>query len=163
MNYFKLILAIGLLLTLLGCKQKIADNIVLEKGETRKVTYQEHSEGYEEYEYEEDVTLSLEEILELFDAMDWRNESFLYFPITPLNVLQIWEEGENRFIVEITNDSRACIYHQKYVSQQECKDIISAMFEKDTLNAEFLSDFYEVPVRTKTLDEIMKQKKNTGR
>ena len=156
MKYFKLALAIGFLFTLSGCRQKIADNIVLEKGETRKVTYEEYL-GNEEYEYVEDISLSLEDIFELFDSMDWSNESFLYFPITPLNVLQIWEEGENRFIVEITNDSRACIYHQKYASRQECKDVISTMFEKDTLNAEFFSDFYKVPVRTKTLDEVMKQ------
>ena len=157
MNYFKLALVIGLLFSLFGCQQKIADNIVLEKGETRKVTYQEYRGGNEEYEYIEDISLSLEDIFELFDSMDWSNESFLYFPITPLSVLQIWEEGESRFIVEITNDSRACIYHQKYVSRQECKDVISTMFEKDTLNAEFFSDFYKVPVRTKTLDEVMKQ------
>ena len=162
MNYLKLALPIALLFALSGCKQKIADYIVLEKGEIRDVTYQEYIGGYEEYEYVEDIPLALEEILELFDSMDWSNEAFLYFPIAPLNVLQIWEEGEERFIVEITNDSRACIYHQKYALRQECKNIISEMFERDALDAEFLSDFYRVPVRTKTLDDVMK-KENSGK
>ena len=164
MNFFKLALVIALAFALSGCKQKISDHIILEKGDIRNVTYQgytgnyhEYIEDYEEYEYMEDIPLSLEEIWELFDSIDWSSDAFLYFPIAPLSILQIWEEGEDRFITEITNDSRAYIYHQRYASRQECRDIISAMFERDVLDAKFLSDFYKVPVRTKTLDEVMKQ------
>ena len=162
MNYLKLALSVALLFILSGCKQQIADYIVLDKGEIRNVTYQEYIGGYEEYEYIEDIPLSSEEILELFDSMDWSDEAFLYFPIAPLSILQIWEEGEERFIVEITNDSSAYIYHQKYASRQECKDIISEMFERDALDAGFLSDFYKVPVRTKTLDDVMKKENSAN-
>jgi hypothetical protein len=157
MNYYKLSLALWLFISLSGCKraQSIPDFITLEKGETREVTYEDYCK--DNVYNAEDVSLSLEEIMDLFDVMRWCEKSFLYFPITSKNLLQIMSEDKNRFLVEITNDSRAYIYHQKYASRQECREIILAMFERDTLDAEFLSDFYKVPIRTKTLDDVMKK------
>jgi len=161
MNYFKLALAFLLLLFLSGCWQsnytknaaKIADHITLVKSETRTVTY-------EDSEYScEDCILSLEQILELFDALEWKGDAFLYFPITPENLLQIMYAKENLVIVEITNDSETYIYHQKYATHEACKEIIEAMFTRDELDAEFMSNFYKVPIRSKTLDNMMRLEK----
>ena len=55
------------------------------------------------------------------------------------------------------------IYHQKYTSRQECREIISAMFERDVLDTEFMSNFYKVPIKSKTLDDVMNQEKNASR
>ena len=143
-----------------GCGQStptIADYITLEKGETRKLTYEDYTELSSE------SVLSLEQTLRLFDAMNWNGDAFLYFPITPVNLLQIAYEGDNRFLVEITNDSEDMIYHQKYASRQECREIISAMFERDVLNTEFMSNFYKVPIKSKTLDDVMNQERNASR
>lgn len=118
---------------------------------TKTVTY----EDYVNFSGESD--LNIEQIIDLYESMNWSKSAFLYFPITDINLLQIAYHKENQFLVEITNDSDEMIYHQKYASQEECKDLITTLFKKDNLDTEILSGFYKVPICSKTLDDIMKE------
>ena len=116
---------------------------------TKNVTYEDYTE------YSGESNLDIEQVIDLFESMDWNKDAFLYFPITDINLFQIMFEKNNQFLVEITNDGDDMIYHQKYVSQQECKELINRLFEKNNLDPEILSGFYKVPITSKTLDEVI--------
>ena len=119
---------------------------------TKNVTYEDYTE------YSGESQLDIEQTIDLFESMDWNRDTFFYFPITDKNLLQVMYHKDNQFLVEITNDGDDMIYHQKYVSQQECKELICKIFEKESLDSGILSGFYKVPIATKTLDEVIKGK-----
>ncbi|GHS94642.1 hypothetical protein FACS1894207_3200 [Bacteroidia bacterium] len=119
---------------------------------TKIVTYEDYTQ------YSGESNLDIEQVIDLFDSMDWGKDAFFYFPITDVNLFQIMFHKENQYLIEITNDGDDMIYHQKYASWQECKKIIENIFEKDNLESEFLSGFYRVPILNKTLDEVINKK-----
>jgi hypothetical protein len=120
---------------------------------TKDVTF----EDYGNYSGKE-LLMSLEQTIDLFDSMNWKTSTFLYFPITDTNLFQIVYNNENKFIVEITNDSNEMIYHQKYADKATSKELIKEFFEKQTVDAESLKGFFKVPIMSKTLDEVMNEK-----
>lgn len=96
------------------------------------------------------------EALDLFDKMDWQDGSFLYFDINDIDVLQIMYLSDDKFLLEIANDSEDMVFLQKYASRAEAADMIRHFFE--TQDTHTVSGFYTVPVNEKTLDQVMQGK-----
>jgi len=116
---------------------------------TKIVTYEDY------FKYSGKSNLDANQVIDLYELMNWNKDAFLYFPITGINLFQIMFHKENQFLVEITNDSNDMVFHQKYVSQSECKELIIKIFEKESLDSEILSGFYKVPIVSKTLDDVI--------
>ena len=115
---------------------------------TKRIKYEDYNKFSGESE------LSLEKTLELFDLMVWDNDAFLCFPINEINLFQIMFRRQ-KFLVEITNDSDHMIFHQKYASEEECKEIISQFFMDNRIDA--LHDYYKVQIDRETLDQVIKK------
>jgi hypothetical protein len=127
-------------------------------GETKKTAHTKVV-TYEDYNnFSGESELNIEQLTDLFELMDWNKDAFLYFPVTDINLFQIISHKDNRFLVEITNDSNDMIFHQKYASRHECKELIRKLFEKDSLDSEILCGFYKVPITSKTLDDVISGK-----
>lgn len=108
---------------------------------------------YEDYtEYSGESELNIAQLLDLFEIMFWNESTFLYFPINEVNLLQIIGFKNEKYLVEITNDSDDMVFLQKYASKEECKQLIIHHYNSTKIN---LKGFFEVPVNTKTLDEVM--------
>ncbi|OWK70938.1 hypothetical protein [Pedobacter sp. AJM] len=118
---------------------------------TKKVTY----EDYEKLSGTSDLYLN--QLLDLFGSMNWKEGTFLYFEINNINVLQLSYENDNRFLIEITNDGDEMIYLQKYATYEEAVELIEYYFENEEIGSTI--GFYEVPINTKTLDDILEENK----
>ncbi len=117
---------------------------------TKKIKYEDYNKLSGESE------LSLEKVLELFDLMAWDNDAFLCLPINEINLVQIMFRRQ-KFLIEITNDSDHMIFHQKYATQQECKEIISQFFMNNRIDV--LQDYYKVQIDRETLDQVIEKQK----
>lgn len=116
----------------------------------KQVTYEDYNKlsGMSE--------LQLFEALDLFNKMDWQDGAFLYFDINDIDVLQIMYLSEDKFLLEIANDSEDMVFLQRYASRQEAADMVRHFYE--TRDSHTVSGFYTVPVNEKTLDQVMQGK-----
>lgn len=114
--------------------------------------------SYDEYEIisGEDVEMDPSEIFELIELFSWNRSSFITFPINDTNSFQLVYGDEDKFIVEITNDNPDMIFHQKYATKNEVKELINYIYHND-ITKEVLSKFYQVPVCSRTLDDVIKE------
>lgn len=113
---------------------------------TKKITYEDYSQCSGNRE------VNLEQALEVFHNLEWSKNTFLYFPINDINLFQIMWKND-RFLLEITDDSDDMVYLQKYVGYDECKSILIHIF--NTSEFQTLQGFYRVPVMTQTLDDVV--------
>lgn len=112
----------------------------------RKVTY----EDYQELSGESN--LNLEEILDLFERLNWTKDTFMYFIINEVNTLQIAFRSTDKYLIEILNDSDGMVFPQKYATKQETISQIEYYYGTSEINT---NGFYDVPVGNKTLDDII--------
>lgn len=117
---------------------------------TKEVTYDEYEILSGESE------LNMDEVFDLIDEFAWNKHSFISIVVNEINVLQLTYQYD-KFMVEITNDSPDMIFHQKYVTEDEVKEMIKYFYEDGEITKDFLSGFYEVPICTKTLDKVIKE------
>lgn len=119
---------------------------MLNKMLKRKVTY----EDYQELSGESN--LNLEEILDLFERLNWTKDTFMYFIINEVNTLQIAFRSTDKYLIEILNDSDGMVFPQKYATKQETISQIEYYYGTNEINT---NGFYDVPVGNKTLDDII--------
>jgi len=117
---------------------------------TKEITYEDYSR------FSGKSALTLDEALDLFDKMDWKEGAFYYFDINTVNTLQLYRQSE-RFLVEITNDSDDMIFLQRYATREDARQWVSHFFGTDHLGD--LEGFYQVAINTTTLDKVMKANK----
>lgn len=118
---------------------------------TKEVTYDENEILSGEGE------LNIDEVFDLIDEFTWNNHSFISIVLNEINVFQL-AYCNDKFMAEITNDSPDMIFHQKYVTEYEVKEMIKYFYEDGEITKDFLSGFYEVPICTKTLDKVIKER-----
>jgi len=136
-----------------SCKkstQTIEDSIRIDSDLLYEVTYEDYNN------YRAEKKMSTNQIVDLFDIIAWEDGSFITIEISATNVLQFMNEGNDKFLVEITNESdNPMTFHQKFATKKECKEIVNTVLNAKELDAVFLSTFYKVPIMTKTLDEVI--------
>lgn len=130
--------------------QKIPETIQIESGLFYDVTYEDYNNNSDEKK------MATNQIVDLFDTLAWEDGSFITIEISATNVLQFMNEGGDKFLVEITNETdNPMTFHQKFATKEECKEIVNTVLNAKELDAVFLSTFYKVPIMTKTLKEVM--------
>jgi hypothetical protein len=110
---------------------------------------------YEDYHYLSGTSeLNSIEAADLFSKMDWREGAFLYFDVNGVNLLQIMYLAQDKFLIEITNDSEDMVFQQKYGPATAALEMVLHFYETQDIHT--VSGFYEVPINEKTLDQVMK-------
>lgn len=110
---------------------------------------------YEDYiRFSGESELDAEQALNLFRSMEWRKGAFLSFDLNPVNSFQVMCQDDDKFLAEITNDSNEMIFLQKYASKQEAAELIAHFYTTNDIAT--VSGFHEVPVTSKTLDQVLK-------
>ena len=112
---------------------------------------------YEDYDLLSGTSvLNLEQTLELFNRLNWKKGTFIYFPINAVQLFQVHANDSNLLILEILNDSLEMIFDQKYVSKSECEALMKTCFIEGQID--LTAGFYKVQVNNETLDQVMKRK-----
>jgi hypothetical protein len=103
---------------------------------------------YNDTEHSGESKLTLFTTLQLFDDMQWRKGSFLYFPLTDTNLFQIMGYGDGQFLMEFTDDSPDMSFMQKQGAREDCRNMIVKVFGKTCVEPTFLEGFKKVPINT---------------
>jgi len=108
---------------------------------------------YEDYQKLSGTSfLNARQAIDVFEQMVWSESTFMTVFMNEINMLQIMLY-DDRFVVEITNDSEDMVFHQKYATDEECRQLLMESIETD--NIAFLDGFYAVPVHSKTLEDVV--------
>lgn len=141
-----------------GCKKtneeinnNVPQTIIIDKSSTFDVTV-------DSPDFSDETKMTTSQIIDLFDSLNWNTDSFITVGISPTNAIQFMNESNDKFLVEITNDTEEpIVFHQKFANKEECKEIITSVLKSEKLDSTFLSTFYKVPIMTKTLQEVMSE------
>ena len=99
--------------------------------------------------------LNLEHVLNLFEQLNWKKGTFMYFPIDAIQCFQVYYHDSNRLVLEILNDSPLMIFDSKYVSKSECATLIEQCFAAGRID--LTTGFYKVQIDKESLDQVMKR------
>lgn len=112
---------------------------------------------YEDYDLLSGTSvLNLEHVLNLFDQLNWKKGTFMYFPIDAIQVFQVHHHDSSRLVLEVLNDSPLMIFDSKYVSKSECATLIEQCFA--TGQIDLTTGFYKVQINKESLDQVMRRK-----
>lgn len=112
---------------------------------------------YEDYDLLSGTSvLNLEHLLNLFDQLNWKQGTFMYFSINAVQVFQVYYHDSSRLLLEVLNDSPLMIFDSKYVSKSECATLIEQCFAAGQID--LTTGFYKVQIDKENLDQVMSRK-----
>ncbi len=117
----------------------------------REVTIDDYTDNSGTFELTADQTVAA------FDAIRWEDGSFITIAVNDTCVLQAYCEEPARLLAEVTNDSDPMVFHQKYVSAGEFRQMIRDVFGLAEANGAFLDGFSPVDIMAETLDEVLER------
>lgn len=112
---------------------------------------------YEDYDLLSGTSLlNFEDTLSLFNQLNWKKGTFMYFPMNSGQLFQVYFHDASRLILEILNDSYFQIFDLKYVSKSQCETLIRECFT--TGQIDLTTGFYKVQVNKESLEQVMNRK-----
>jgi hypothetical protein len=115
---------------------------------TKKIVYDDYSKLSGE------SFLDIDQTLGLFKSLNWQKGTFLYFDVNETETFQIFYHEEALYLIEIANDSDDMVYLQKFAKEVQVENLIQYYFENNIVSKE---GFYEVPIETKTLSDVIRE------
>lgn len=109
-------------------------------------------------EEDHEATESMEDAIHFFNKLASTPDFYSFLTVTFSEVQSIqfaWQNG--KWLVEITNTDKERVFRQRYATPEECVKMIETAYTGDPNK---LDGFVDVPIMTKTLDEVLEEQDN---